>query len=114
VLIFEAVLAFLETLDRLLDGPEPNDACSINEINLMKGFGIGKVLSPENMDEGGDFDRQEKCEKYIKSRLILAPISDRRSRAARMILGLRHTYILNIEASRSKVGRNDDGRMDVS
>jgi hypothetical protein len=34
-LVFEAVLAFLETVRPLLDGLDPNDVCSINGIDLV-------------------------------------------------------------------------------
>jgi hypothetical protein len=43
-LVFEAVLAFFETVHPSLNGPEPNDACYINGINPVRDFGIEKIL----------------------------------------------------------------------
>jgi hypothetical protein len=42
--VFEVVLAFVETVRQLLDDLESTNACSINEIDLVKDFGIRKVL----------------------------------------------------------------------
>jgi hypothetical protein len=44
MLVFEAVLAFLEMVHQLLDGPEPNNPLSINRIDLARDFGIERVL----------------------------------------------------------------------
>jgi hypothetical protein len=60
------------------------------------------------MDDCADFARHKKCETYIKSGLILAPIPDRRYHAARMILGLGDIYMQNIEGSRNKGGCMED------
>jgi hypothetical protein len=62
------------------------------------------------MDDSADFEQHKKCQKYIKFNLFLAPMTDRRSRAARMMLGLGHIYIRNIEGSRSKGGSMEDRR----
>jgi hypothetical protein len=69
-LVFEVVLAFVETGRPFLDSSEPSDACTITEIDLMKDFGIGKVLCPEKMDDEANIKRQNKCRTDIKSRLI--------------------------------------------
>jgi hypothetical protein len=44
-LVFEAVLAFLETVRQLLDGSESNDTFFINKIDLVRDFGIGKIFN---------------------------------------------------------------------
>jgi hypothetical protein len=43
-LVFEAVVAFLEMVRQFLDDPEPNDAFSINGIDLARDFDIRKLL----------------------------------------------------------------------
>jgi hypothetical protein len=43
-LFSEAVLAFLETMRRLLDVSGPNDSFSINGVDFARDFGIKRVL----------------------------------------------------------------------
>jgi hypothetical protein len=93
---------------------EPNDPFSINGVGLTRDFSAERFFEPEEMDGDADFERYKKCERDIKFRLILALIPDRTSGAARMILGLGHTEIRNIEGSRSKGGSMEDRRTDFS
>jgi hypothetical protein len=43
-LVFEAVIASLETVRQFLDDPEPNDAFSINGIDVTRDCDIRKLL----------------------------------------------------------------------
>jgi hypothetical protein len=59
--VFEAVLAFPETVGRLLDGLEPNQPFSIRRVDLTRDFGIRRILGPEEMNDGADFMQHERC-----------------------------------------------------
>jgi hypothetical protein len=61
---------------------EPNEACHINGIDLVRDFGIAKILEPKKIDSSVDFERHNEYETYLKSSLILTPIPDWRSRTA--------------------------------
>jgi hypothetical protein len=43
-LVFEAIVASLEMVHLFFDGPEPNNAFSINGINIARDYDIRKFL----------------------------------------------------------------------
>jgi hypothetical protein len=55
------MIALSETVRPISDRSEPNNSFSIDEIDLARDLGIGKVLESDEMDDGADFKRHGKC-----------------------------------------------------